>query len=319
MLLSPKLLRFDRKGLSLVELMVVVLIIGILAAVLGGAIVKWMAWQRDPTNPNSNVSLTINNIRQAVQRVIQDIQQKARQDYQALSLQEKSFFQSLAVDLSARNVPNQNFVVLAEPEPTNKNLLVFSNAKIAKQFPVDASKIGLFQNQANVNSDFSVAKQSSFYAFDFNMPIISLPSGVTLKDATIYPSNGTYPIMLPVQNSNYYSNYFLTMDFQTRKKTVAIENSIYKAFASVNGPIPSSPTRMASACLLWALENHPKGLKAEDLGAGIVSEDASGARFIQPGGIVVYHKLHYVDSNDFSKDKSYKVGSLRVDIDYDQE
>ena len=89
-LLSPKI-QFKTKAFTLVELMVVILIIGILVTIMAGALVKWMAWQRDPTNPNSSVSQTINTIKQAVTRITQEIQQKAKQDYQALSLADKVY------------------------------------------------------------------------------------------------------------------------------------------------------------------------------------------------------------------------------------
>ena len=71
-----------------------------------------------------------------------------------------------------------------------------------------------------------------------------------------------------------------------------------------------------------ALESHPKGLKVEDLGSGSISTEGSGTnvvRFIQPGGVVIYHKIHYVDAADYAADKSFKIGSLRVDIAYDTE
>ena len=93
-----------------------------------------------------------------------------------------------------------------------------------------------------------------------------------------------------------------------------------------NIPIPSGAfttnNRNSSACLLVALESHPKGLKVEDLGSGSISTEGTGTnavRFIQPGGAVIYHKIHYVDTADYAADKSLKVGSLRVDIAYDTE
>jgi hypothetical protein len=87
-----------------------------------------------------------------------------------------------------------------------------------------------------------------------------------------------------------------------------------------NAPVTASTNnRNSSACLLVALESHPKGLKVEDLGSGAISTDSTNVRIIQPGGVVIYHKIHYVDAADYAADKSFKVGSLRVDIAYDTE
>ena len=225
LLLSPKM-QVKNKAFTLVELLVTIAIIGILVAILGGAGVKWMAWQRDPTNPNSNVSLTINNIKKAVTRITQDIQQKAKTDYQALSPEDKTYYQNLASGFT-------------EPDPNTRAILVYANSQLVKNFPT------------------SVA-------------------GISATTAT---------------------------------------NTIWK-----NKPAAgSTPNRDSSACLLVALESHPKGLKVEDLGSGAISTDSSNARIIQSGSTVIYHKIHYVDSNDYNADKSFKVGSLRVDIAYDTE
>jgi len=214
------------KAFTLVELLVVIAIIGILAAILGGAGIKWMAWQRDPTNPNSNVSLTINNIKQAVTRITQDIQQKAKTDYQALSPAGKALYQ----------IPS-NFT---EPDPNARAILVYANTQIVKNFP-------------------------------------TLVAGISATMTT---------------------------------------NTIWK-----NAPVAAStPNRNSSAWLLVALESHPKGLKVEDLGSGVISNDgSSGPRIIQAGSTVIYHKIHYVELADYNLDKSFKVGSVRVDITYDTE
>ena len=296
MLLSANALKLVRKGLSLVELMVVVLIIGILAAVLGGAVVKWMAWQRDPTNPNSNVSLTINNIKQAVQRITQDIQQKARQEFQALSSNDKFYYQNLGNDLFARNGAGPN-VLISETEPTSRAIMVYMNTQLVKYFPLSVASI--------------TAGIPSYSNISFNTGSPLIPGALTMTSPPTNPRN--------------YNNFFLpipsllqsAMPAVSLTQQLLVANSIKQNASGISAP--SSNNRNSSACLLLALENHPKGIKAEDLGAGVISQDTSGARFIFPGGVVVYHKLHYVDFNDYTTDKSFKIGSLRVDIDYDTE
>ena len=302
--LSANAQKFVRKGLSLVELMVVVLIIGILAAVLGGAIVKWMAWQRDPTNPNSNVSLTINNIKQAVQRITQDIQQKARQEFQALSPTDKAFYQNLANDLFTKNSGNLN-IVISEPEPTARAIQVFMNTQVVKYFPNKISSV------TGLAPDYS--------GIAFNLDSTGQPTALSnfLYQRVLTPTPANIP-----RNYNNFFQFIMNVNPVAMSNTsisqqLLVANSIRKNGSGVSAP--SSNNRNSSACLLLALENHPKGIKAEDLGAGVISQDASGARFIFPGGVVVYHKLHYVDAIDFAADKSFKIGSLRVDIDYDTE
>ena len=223
-LLSPKSLA-KNKAFTLVELMVVILVIGILVTIMAGAVVKWMAWQRDPTNPNSSVSQTINTIKQAVTRITQDIQQKAKQDYQALSTADKAYYQTVANGFT-------------ELDPNTRAIQVYANTQIVKNFPTAVSAI-------NATTANTIIKNK--------------------------PSAG------------------------------------------------STPNRDSSACLLVALESHPKGLKVEDLGSGSIATDTTNARIIKPGGVVIYHQIHNVNSSDYAADKSFKVGSLRVDIAYDTE
>ena len=213
------------KAFTLIELLVVISIIGVLAALTAGAVFKYAAWQRDPTNPNSSVSITINTIKQAVTRITQDIQQKAKQDYQALSPTDKAYYQTVANGFT-------------ELDPNTRAIQVYANTQIVKNFPTAVSAI-------NATTANTIIKNK--------------------------PSAG------------------------------------------------STPNRDSSACLLVALESHPKGLKVEDLGSGSIATDTTNARIIKPGGVVIYHKIHYVDAADYAADKSLKVGSLRVDIAYDTE
>ncbi|RLS25177.1 MAG: type II secretion system protein [Planctomycetota bacterium] len=281
LLLSPKSL-VKNKAFTLVELMVVILIIGVLVTVMAGAVVKWMAWQRDPTNPNSSVSQTINTIKQAVTRITQDIQQKAKQDYQALSAGDKTYYQTLGSNLFSKNV-NPAATVIGEPDPNARAIQVFFNTQIVRNFPISVDKI----------LSTGVAR----YDFDF-----TLPSPIK-------------SIVLDGTNPYNYNNFFASMTSTSLVQQLLTVNTIIK-----NKPAAAStPNRDSSACLLVALESHPKGLKVEDLGSGSISTDSTGVRIIQPGGAVIYHKIHYVDAADYAADKSFKVGSLRVDIAYDTE
>ena len=139
-LLSPKF-QVKNKAFTLVELMVVILVIGVLVTFMAGALVKWMAWQRDPTNPNSSVSQTINTIKQAVTRITQDIQQKAKQDYQSLSTTDKAYYQNLSNDLYAKNGSNPNFII-TESDPNARAIQIFLNTQIVKNFPTSVENRG---------------------------------------------------------------------------------------------------------------------------------------------------------------------------------
>ena len=285
-LLSPKSL-LKNKAFTLVELLVVILVIGILVTIMAGAVVKWMAWQRDPTNPNSSVSQTINTIKQAVTRITQDIQQKSKQDYQALSPADKAYYQNLGNYLYSKN-GNPGAKVIADPEPNARAIQIYTNTQIIRNFPTVVSHI---------------SSPTPFYdGIDFNL------------------SSPIQSIVLTGNNPNY-NNFYATMTSTSLAQQLLTANTIYK-----NSPNPSSAfttnNRNSSACLLVALESHPKGLKVEDLGSGSISTEGSGpnaVRFIQPGGVVIYHRIHYVDAADYAADRSFKVGSLRVDIAYDTE
>lgn len=275
------------KAFTLIELLIVMSIIGVLAALSAGAVFKYAAWQRDPTNPSSSVSITINTIKQTVTRITQDIQQKAKQDYQALSATDKAYYQTLADKLKTNGL-------LKELDPNAGAIQVYANWQIVRNFPTIVQKD--LSKTPPIYFDLGVP---IYYDFDVNASSSALLSGIK----TWY----TYP------NTNLPSLAALSLPQQ-----LLTANTIKK-----NIPKPSvaftTNNRNSSACLLVALESHPKGLKVEDLGSGSIATDTTGVRIIKPGGVVIYHKIHYVDTNDYNADKSFKVGSLRVDIAYDTE
>jgi len=272
------------KAFTLIELLVVISIIGVLAALSAGAVFKYAAWQRDPTNPNSSVSITSNTIKQAVTRITQDIQQKAKQDYQALSAGDKTYYQTLADKL-------KTIGLLTELDPNARALQVYANAQVIRNFPISVS---------------AISNTMPVYIFD-NVPAVTPATPVFETNFT--PAN---------LNTCYSSTPPLTLTALSLAQQLLAANTIKK-----NIPTPSSAfttnNRNSSACLLVALESHPKGLKVEDLGSGSIATDTTNVRIIKPGGVVIYHKIHYVDAADYASDKSFKVGSLRVDIAYDTE
>jgi len=274
MALSSNKSLIKNKAFTLIELLVVISIIGVLAALTAGAVFKYAAWQRDPTNPNSSVSITINTIKQAVTRITQDIQQKAKQDYQAFSAADKAYYQTLSSNLF--NSPSVG--LLTELDPNARAIQVYANTQIARNFPTTVA---------------AIAAASPVYNFDCNLPAASL---TRIYNCYAFPTPPTLSALALAQQ-------------------ILTANTIKKNVPSV----ASTPNRNSSACLLVALESHPKGLKVEDLGSGAISTDTTNVRIIKPGGVVIYHKIHYVDAADYAADKSLKVGSLRVDIAYDTE
>lgn len=281
MALSSNKSLIKNKAFTLIELLVVISIIGVLAALTAGAVFKYAAWQRDPTNPNSSVSITINTIKQAVTRITQDIQQKAKQDYQALSTTDKAYYQALADKL-------KTIGLLTELDPNARALQVYANAQVVRNFPISVT---------------AISNSLPVYIFN-NVPAVT-------------PATPVFESNFPPANLNtcYSSTPPLTLTALSLAQQLLTANTIKK-----NAPgTASSNNRNSSACLLVSLESHPKGLKVEDLGSGSIVTDSTNARIIKPGGVVIYHKIHYVDAADYAADKSFKVGSLRVDIAYDTE
>lgn len=284
MVFLPNKSLFRTKAFTLIELLVVISIIGVLAALTAGAVFKYAAWQRDPTNPNSSVSITINTIKQAVNRITQDIQQKAKQDYQALTPTDKTYYQTLADKLKTNGL-------LTELDPTARAIQVYANAQIVRNFPISVSAIGSSLPVYIFNNVPVLAPSNPVFECNFN------PG--TLNTSYLYPTPAPLsPLSLAQQ--------------------LLTANTIKKNIPSPSGAFATN-NRNSSACLLVSLESHPKGLKVEDLGSGSVVADTTNARIIKPGGVVIYHKIHFVDAADYAADKSFKVGSLRVDIAYDTE
>lgn len=298
-MLIPSLnLGLKRKALSLVELMVAILIIGILTMVTAGAVVKWMQWQRDTDNPNSPGAIALKNIKDAVERIRAEITQKARQEFTQLSLNQKAALAKLAEDLAAQNNRSANppFYVLDANDPNARALAVYTNWKIARWFP---NKLTYFTQNA-------MPFFCDFYG-DTNNAVI--------KSAVESSS-------LPTAKMGYNSLANLgTLTVIEKRQMLAVENSLYKqAFTAYGGspPAVSDPKVVASSCLLITLTTHPKGMKEEELTGTIAIDSATKVRYITgPAGTPIYHLLHYVDYNDYLKDKNYKAGSLRIDVGYD--
>ena len=193
LLLSPKF-QVKNKAFTLVELMVVILVIGVLVTFMAGALVKWMAWQRDPTNPNSSVSQTINTVKQAVTRITQDIQQKAKQDYQALSPTDKAYYQNLGNDLYAKNGASPNFTI-TEADPTARAIQIYFNTQLAKNFPINTASLALTYT-------------TPYFNFDFNLDAIPATSSSSKSFTEVNPK--VLSLATPSTNPRNYNNFYLT-------------------------------------------------------------------------------------------------------------
>jgi len=297
MLLISHKIQTKSKAFTLTELMVVILIIGILVSLMAGAVVKYLQWQRDPNNPNSAASVAINNVKLAAMNVYTDIVQKSKQEYGTLSVSERSHFQTLATALSSRNTTA--IKVLTEQDPVQKAMLVFTNVKLLRTFNTQLNNLLL-----PTNAQYTVPNPNRYF------PVFLLDYNTIAQANAVEPTTG---------GATTYNNFYSAMGLPAeRSKLLVAENSILKSYESANQPSDSNAAINKSASLLLALENHPKGIKTEDLGAGAIAKNASGLRYIQgPSGGAIYFDLHYVDFADFQADKNYKVGSLRLDVKYD--
>ena len=298
MLLISYKIRTKSKAFTLTELMVVILIVGILVSLMAGAVVKYLQWQRDPNNPNSAASVAINNVKLAAMNVYTDIVQKSKQEYGTLSVSERLHFQNLANSLSLSS-RNATVKVLIEQDPVQKAMLVFTNVKLLRTFNTQLNNLLL-----PTNAQYTIPNPNRYF------PVFLLNYNSMAQANAVEQTTGGV-----ITYNNFYSSMGLPAE---RSKLLVAENSILKAYESANQLSDSNASINKSASLLLALENHPKGIKTEDLGAGAIAKTSSGLRYIQgPSGGAIYFDLHYVDFADFQLDKNYKVGSLRLDVKYD--
>lgn len=279
-----------RPGLSMVELMVAVVIIAILAAVTTGGVVKYMQWQRDPNNPGSPTAVFIENVKKFSGNIYSDIVQKSKQEFSSLDIRERNYFSTLGTSLYSRNTPA--IKVLTEQDPTQRNSLVYTNVKILRTF------VPNILNFSDIVTPTGIPRLFPSFPLHYN--------SAAQASAT--------------ETGVQYNNFYSAMTPADKNKLLVPENAIYKALINSGATPDANPAINSSAVLLLALENHPKGIKTEDLGPGAIKTTAGGLRYLQgPGGGIVYFQLHYVDNSDFQADKNYKVGSLRLDILYDAE
>lgn len=92
---------------------------------------------------------------------------------------------------------------------------------------------------------------------------------------------------------------------------LAVIPSIFQASKSISGT-PSAEIQN-SACLLMALEANPDGLKGENLGSAIMTDTATGARYLATGdGQPIGFQLRYLDSA--SGGSKSVVGTVTVEL-----
>lgn len=301
-----------RFGISLMELMVVILIIGILTVISAGAVVKWMQWQKDTNNANSAGAIALNNIKDAVDRIRTDITQRARQEFTQLTTTQKAVFSKLADDLASQNNRNTNLMILDGSDPNSRALTVYTNWKIAKFFPNRLSYFDRKQDPVTQKYYYSPISFTCDYYGDTSKPNTA-STKLAVENSQLPPGKMGYRTMA--------NTSFTALDKFQKSYLFGVDDAVFKKALAAYSNVPvaaSALTVEASSCLLISLTTHPKGMKEEELAGSIVNDGSSSVRYINgPSGSPIYHLLRYITYDDYTIDKNYRPGSVKVEVGYD--
>jgi prepilin-type N-terminal cleavage/methylation domain-containing protein len=116
-----------RIGFTLVEVLVVVAIIAILAAVSAGVVIKFFGAQKNNTTEN-----TVKLLQTAMDRVVNNIHRRSQQDFNILPAGQKTIYDNLAISLGT---------AIGVREPARRQMVVYQNIQLFRNFPKTISEI----------------------------------------------------------------------------------------------------------------------------------------------------------------------------------
>lgn len=118
-----------RIGFTLVEVLVVVAIIAILAAVSAGVVIKFFGAQKNNTTEN-----TVKLLQTAIDRVVNNIHRRSQQDFNILPAAKKLEYKTIADSLVTANV-------IGVREPARSQMVVYQNIQLFRNFPKNITEI----------------------------------------------------------------------------------------------------------------------------------------------------------------------------------
>lgn len=114
-------------GFSLVELMVAIAIIGVLAAISAGVVIRFLGSQK-----NTNTENTVKLLNTALVRVLDNLHRRSQQDFNLLPANQKGLLDTVAANLGSG---------LGVREPARRQLVVYQNIQLFRNFPQTLAEI----------------------------------------------------------------------------------------------------------------------------------------------------------------------------------
>jgi prepilin-type N-terminal cleavage/methylation domain-containing protein len=285
------------KGFTLVELMVVIAIILVLMAASVGVVFKFLSSQKQAATQR-----TVDQVNSAIERVLKNIRTRAHTDYASLQTAYKAELASVGQALATNGL-----IGLSEPNRIAE--LMYVNLQIARTFP---KHFGFVSNST-----------TSLKVFNTSTATVLSSEDEALKTLIFEPvvenwrPNGVTRVKLDFINNKFAglaSNPVNAIPslIQSRPAGVSVNPNLTNFLSQYS---IDQIKIFNSACLLIALESNSDGLKGENLGSAVMTDNSTGSpiRYLATGdGQPICFQLKYLDSK--SGGSNSVVGTVSVNL-----